>query len=98
MVNAATGISNADTITGLVSCTAANPGPLSTRIPLKRVASGATNTHGGNHSVAVDPVGNQVYMPIASTAVASGMTGICSAGGGSDSLGCIAVFQIVGSD
>jgi hypothetical protein len=56
------------------------------------------NTHGANHSVAADSAHNQVYMLIASTAFAPGMTGICAQGGGVDANGCIAVFQIVGSD
>jgi hypothetical protein len=92
MVNAATGISNADTITGLFNCPAGSPGP--NGVGTTTVA----NAHGANHSVAVDSGTNQVYMPIASTAVATNMIGICSQGGGSDANGCIAVFQIVGTD
>lgn len=46
------------------------------------------NPHGTNHSVAADPIMNQVYVPIAGT---SGATA-CSAAGGSDTTGCIAVF------
>jgi hypothetical protein len=49
---------------------------------------------GGNHSVAADPVRNQVYVPIGST---SGST-ICASLGGSNSQGCIAVFTTTGSD
>jgi hypothetical protein len=49
---------------------------------------------GGNHSVAADPVKNQVYVPIGST---SGST-ICGSLGGSNSQGCIAVFTTTGSD
>jgi hypothetical protein len=49
---------------------------------------------GGNHSVAADPVKNQVYVPISST---SGST-ICGSLGGSNSQGCIAVFTTTGSD
>jgi len=92
MVNALTGMSNADTITGLFNCAAANPGPLGVG------TAGVANAHGGNHSVAADPVHNQIYIPIASTAFAAGMTGICAQGGGIDANGCIAVFQTVGSD
>ena len=47
---------------------------------------------GGNHSVAADPVRNQVYVPIASN---SGST-ICGSLGGSNSQGCIAVFTTPG--
>jgi hypothetical protein len=47
-----------------------------------------SNPHGTAHSVAADPVFNQVYMPIPSTAGGT----ICSGAGGTDSLGCIAVF------
>jgi hypothetical protein len=46
--------------------------------------------HGGNHSVAADPIMNQVYVPIAST---SGAT-ICSSVGGVDAQGCIAVLTV----
>jgi hypothetical protein len=92
MVNALTGISNADTVTGLFNCPATAPGPLGVG------RAGVANAHGGNHSVAADPVHNQIYMPIASTAVAAGMTGICARGGGVDANGCIAIFQTVGSD
>jgi|SRR5579871_5646173 hypothetical protein len=49
----------------------------------------ATTPHGAAHSVAADPVMNQVYVPIPSTA---GST-LCSAGGGSDTVGCIAVLS-----
>ena len=44
-------------------------------------------------SVAADPVGNQVYVPIDN--VAGAASGICGAHGGSDSKGCIAVFTVV---
>jgi len=60
--------------------------------------TGAGNTpvtpHGRNHSVAADPILNQVYVPIANN---SGST-VCSSAGGSDSQGCIAVFTSTGSD
>lgn len=56
------------------------------------VAIGLPNTvatpHGTNHSVAADPVFNQIYVPIASS---SGAT-VCSSSGGIDAQGCIAVF------
>lgn len=48
----------------------------------------AATPHGTNHSVAVDPIFNQVYVPIASS---SGST-ICGTSGGLDVQGCIAVF------
>jgi hypothetical protein len=58
------------------------------------VADGLPNTstspHGGNHSVAADPIMNQVYVPIASS---SGAT-ICSSVGGIDMQGCIAVLTV----
>jgi len=49
---------------------------------------------GGNHSVAADPVLNQIYVPIAST---SGST-VCASAGGSNTRGCIAVFTATGDD
>ncbi len=39
------------------------------------------------HSVAVDPIMNQIYVPIP-----AGHSRVCSAAGGNDVLGCIAVF------
>ncbi len=56
----------------------------------------ATNATGkGNvHSVAADPVRNQVYVPIPSTATA----GVCSSAGGTDAQGCIAVFTTPNDD
>jgi hypothetical protein len=92
MVNAATGISNADTITGLFNCPASAPGPLGVG------TAGVANAHGTNHSVAADSVHNYIYIPIASTAFATGMTGPCTAGGGLDANGCIAVYHTVGTD
>jgi hypothetical protein len=50
--------------------------------------------HGTNHSVAADPLFNQIYVPIAGT---SGAT-ICSLSGGSDTQGCIAIFTSRGPD
>jgi hypothetical protein len=92
MVNAQTGKSNADTITGSATCSLTNPGP-------KGIGkAGVNNTRGTAHSVAADPAHNQIYVPIASTAIAAGqgVNGVCNQGGGSDANGCIAVFQIVG--
>ncbi|MGA8403102.1 MAG: hypothetical protein WB697_24665 [Stellaceae bacterium] len=58
----------------------------------QNVPTGLPNTtsspHGTAHSVAADPVFNQVYVPIPATA---GLT-VCSQAGGSDPQGCIAVF------
>jgi hypothetical protein len=56
------------------------------------------NPHGTAHSVAADSAHNQIYVPIPSTAFATGMTGVCAQGGGVDANGCIAVFVPVGSD
>jgi hypothetical protein len=53
-----------------------------------------TSPHGAAHSVAADPVLNQVYVPIPSTA---GLN-VCSNAGGSDALGCIAVFTAAHDD
>jgi len=92
MVNAATLENDPDTITGLFNCAASNPGPGGVG------KAGVPNAHGAAHSVAADPVHNQIYVPIASTAVTAPQVGLCTQGGGSDALGCIAVFQIVGSD
>lgn len=62
------------------------------------VAIGLPNTttspHGTNHSVAADPIFNQIYVPIAST---SGATA-CSQSGGSDTQGCIAIFTSTAND
>jgi hypothetical protein len=58
------------------------------------IKSTATTPRGGNHSVAADPVLNQVYVPIASN---SGST-ICGTLGGSNTVGCIAVFTATGDD
>jgi hypothetical protein len=44
------------------------------------------------HSVAADSITNQIYVPIPSTATA----GVCGSGGGTDSLGCIAVYTSAG--
>ena len=47
----------------------------------------------GSHSVAADPVKNQVYVPISSTEGAA--SGICGANGGTNANGCIAVFTVI---
>ncbi|HMA74739.1 MAG TPA: hypothetical protein VKP67_25095 [Xanthobacteraceae bacterium] len=96
MINALTLENDPDTITGLANCPAGSPGP--GRVGITTAAN--ANPHGANHSVAADSAHNQVYVPIASTAVATGMTGICGTAGfgGSDVNGCIAVFSIVGTD
>jgi len=44
------------------------------------------------HSVAADSITNQIYVPIPSGSTA----GVCTSGGGSDSLGCIAVYMSAG--
>jgi hypothetical protein len=87
MINATTLENDPDTIIGQFSCTGTTFG-----------AGGQANTHGTNHSVAADPVHNQIYVPIASTAFTAPATGPCSAGGGSDANGCIAVYATQGSD
>jgi hypothetical protein len=62
------------------------------------VATGLPNTasspHGTAHSVAADPIFNQIYVPIPSTAGLS----VCSNAGGSDAQGCIAVFTAAHDD
>jgi hypothetical protein len=62
------------------------------------VVTGIKNTtatpHGSNHSVAADPVLNQIYVPIASS---SGST-VCASAGGVNARGCIAVFTAKGDD
>src|SRR6516225_4541762 len=49
----------------------------------------------GSHSVAADPVKNQVYVPINSNSAQGGASGICGANGGSNADGCIAVFTVI---
>jgi hypothetical protein len=46
------------------------------------------------HSVAADPVMNQIYVPIPG----GGKSNVCSAAGGSDAQGCIAVFTTPNDD
>jgi hypothetical protein len=45
------------------------------------------------HSVAADPVMNQVYVPIP-----AGHSSVCGSAGGNDALGCIAVFTTTNDD
>ena len=68
MINATTLENDPDTIIGLFNCTGTTFG-----------AGGQANPHGTNHSVMADPVHNQIYVPIASTAF-TGQTvpAICS--------------------
>jgi hypothetical protein len=54
------------------------------------LTAGAPNAH----SVAADPVMNQVYVPIPG----GGKSNVCSAAGGSDAQGCIAVFTTPNDD
>jgi hypothetical protein len=53
-----------------------------------------TSPHGSAHSVAADPVFNQIYVPIPSTAGGT----VCSSAGGNDAQGCIAVFTAAHDD
>ena len=88
MINAQTLENDPDTITGLANCAATDFG-----------AGGQANPHGTNHSVIADPVHNQIYLPVASTAfTGQQVPAICTTGGGSDANGCIAVYQVTGSD
>jgi len=48
-------------------------------------------TSSGTHVVAVDPILNQVYVPIANTAAPASLH-LCSSVGGDDTLGCVLVF------
>jgi hypothetical protein len=54
----------------------------------------AASPHGTAHSVAADPIRNQIYVPIPSTA---GLA-VCSQAGGSDAQGCVAVFTATQDD
>lgn len=63
-------------------------------VPIGLPNNPPTSPHGTAHSVAADPVFNQVYVPIPSTA---GLN-VCSNAGGSDSQGCIAVFTAAHDD
>jgi hypothetical protein len=49
----------------------------------------------GSHSVAADPVNNQVFVPINSNPAQGGASNICGANGGSNANGCIAVFTVI---
>jgi len=66
----------------------ADPGPSD-----QDVATGLAGK-GAAHSVAADPIFNQIYVPIPSTA---GLA-VCSLAGGSDAQGCIAVFTSTAPD
>jgi hypothetical protein len=88
MINATTLENDPDTIIGLASCAGTDFG-----------AGGQANPHGTDHSVAADPIHNQIYVPIASTAfTGQQVPAICTTGGGVDANGCIAVFQVTGFD
>ncbi|MBV9554033.1 MAG: hypothetical protein JO032_14730 [Alphaproteobacteria bacterium] len=63
-------------------------------VPIGLPNNPPTSPHGTAHSVAADPVFNQVYVPIPSTA---GLT-VCSQAGGNDAQGCIAVFTAAHDD
>lgn len=54
----------------------------------------STGAGSGAHSVAVDPVTGQVYVPISNAATG----GVCSSAGGIDSQGCIAVYTATGGN
>ena len=88
MINATTLENDPDTIIGLANCAATDFG-----------AGGQANPHGTNHSLIADPVHNQIYVPISSTAfTGQSLPAICTTGGGVDANGCIAVYQVTGSD
>ena len=53
-----------------------------------------TPAHGSNHSVAADSETNHAFVPISSSAGGT----VCSAAGGSDANGCIAVFTTTHDD
>ena len=57
----------------------------------------SVNTATGSHSVAVDPLQTQVYLPVNNTAAAQA-TKLCSSVGGTDSLGCVLVLLPLGRD
>jgi hypothetical protein len=46
----------------------------------------------GSHSVAADPLTNQVYVPVNNKISGGALSGICGSHGGDDSKGCIAIF------
>jgi hypothetical protein len=46
----------------------------------------------GSHSVAADPLKNQVYVPVNNAMSGGALSGICGAHGGDDSKGCLAVL------
>jgi len=57
-----------------------------------------TQTALGSHVVAVDMLKNQVYVPINNNPAEGGASHICGNNGGSDSLGCIAVYTAKNDD
>jgi hypothetical protein len=56
--------------------------------------TGTGGAAGKAHSVAADPIFNQVYVPIPSNAAST----VCGNAGGNNSLGCIAVYTSTGND
>jgi len=58
------------------------------------VTTGKGTGIGNAHSVAADPVRNQIYFPIPSSATG----GLCTAAGGNSANGCIAVFTTPNDD
>jgi hypothetical protein len=92
-VDAHTGaVGQADIVTGVFNCP-------------DTVSPSVANPHGTNGHIAVDPVHQQIYVPINSTSsltatnpitgVTTVTPGICGANGANDALGCIAVFHKV---
>lgn len=63
-------------------------------VPIGLPNNPPSSPHGTAHSVAADPVFNQIYVPIPATAGLS----VCSGAGGSDAQGCIAVFTAAHDD
>jgi hypothetical protein len=67
---------------------AATPSTGEIRDDPSRVTANKTIAGRNAHSVAADPVSNQVYVPIP-----AGVSTVCSSKGGIDANGCIAVYQ-----
>ena len=57
----------------------------------------SVNTATGSHSVAVDPLQTQVYLPVNNSSGAQA-TKLCSSVGGTDSSGCVLVLLPLGRD
>jgi hypothetical protein len=57
----------------------------------------SVTTASGSHSVAVDPLQTQVYLPVNNTAAAQAAK-LCSSVGGNDGLGCVLVLLPLGRD